>query len=305
VRRTVPHPRLPLRPARPDPQPGSPPSPGGEHAEPTKVTAAWPPPTLLDVRAEHRSPSAPRRRRRPSRSRHRVPGRRRARGWRRTTGPLAALVVAVAAGVFVAATVDDAGRRQEAWGEVLRVAVATRDLEPGHVVEPDDVLWVQRPIGALPFATDGADPTGRLVVARVVGGETFAPVRLAPTGVHGLAARVPPHHVAVAVPTDARTPPLEAEQAVDLYATTEDASSLIGATSTDRRRSDPGPEGSSARDGEGGGVGGTPAARRLAHRAVVVQVDDRQVTVAVADAEAGAVAQALIGGTVIVALTAP
>ncbi len=219
------------------------------------------------------------------------------------------LVLALLTGTFVATTLDDAAQRQAAWGDTHVVAIAVRDLDPGHVVEPDDVRWVERPVGALPQDPEDTDPTGRLVVARVVAGETIPGVRLAPTGVRGLAGQVPARHVAVAVPTDARTPPLEPGQSVDLYTAGDGGGpSPDGGADAVPPFATGTPRGS---DGDhtgalSAGPGTAPApAARLARRALVIQVDDRQVTVAVADPEAAAVVHALISGTVLVALTGP
>jgi len=246
--------------------------------------ATWPPRVLV----------APHGAARPRRSPHRRAFGRRPTTTRRALGPVALLVVAVVAGLIAAAVVDDATRRQDAWGTTRRVAVATRDLDPGAVVVADAFEWIDRPIVVLPDGAgeaDGAavaaDPGGRVVLQPVLRGEVIPLRRLAPAGARGLAALVPPQRVALAVPSDARTPPVEVGQSVDLYATPDDRGDRSAATA-----------------GVGAGVG-APTTRRLARRAPIVHVGERQLTVAVSDAEADAVAAALIEGTVIVALTAP
>lgn len=199
-------------------------------------------------------------------------------------GPLVVIVLTGAGdGEVVAGATADAHRV---------VAVATRDLEPGEVVAADDVRWSALPEDAVPPNAlgpggDPADrPEGRVVVATVDEGEVLSRRRLAPDGARGLAALVPAGSVAVAVTVDATTPDLERGQRVDVLTT-----AAPGPTAGDPFG--PGDPASAAGSG----------ARRIATRALVIDAGDERILVAVTDAEAPAVAAALLDGAVVLALT--
>jgi len=120
---------------------------------------------------------------------------------------------------------------------------------------------------------------GRTVHERIEPGEAMVDARLAPPDLVGVAARTPTGRRAMAIPLDDRAPPLVAGQRVDLYA-------------GDAAPSGPGPD-------------GLATGRLIARDAVVVDVDDRHVTVAVGNADVSAVAAALIESTVIIAVAGP
>jgi Flp pilus assembly protein CpaB len=165
-------------------------------------------------------------------------------------------------------------------GAATPVVVATVALASGTVVDDDDVEVRTYPAAAIPptaaTATDAV--VGHQVVAPILEGEPVVTARLAPDGLLGIAAATPPSWSAFALPTDARLPDAAVGHAVDLYA-------LDTTTRTDRAP--------------------TAGATRIAHDARVVAVDDEQVTVAVPPADAAGVAAALIGSTVVVAVTGP
>ena len=107
-------------------------------------------------------------------------------------------------------------------------------------------------------------------------GEVVSRRRLAPEGVHGLAALVPKGSVAVAVARDEHTPPLERGQRVNVLTTAG---------------LDP------AGPGLGTDADGAPVeAQRVAKNALVVDVADDRVLIAVRDDESGTVAAALLNG---------
>lgn len=159
------------------------------------------------------------------------------------------------------------------------VVVATVELPSGSVVDLDDIEVRTYPLVAVPptAATATDQVVGRLVTASILEGEPIVGARLAPDGLVGIAAATPPSWSAFALPVDANVPDAVVGQAVDLYAL---------ASSTD-------------------GAAPEADARRVARGALVVAVDDEQVTVAVRAADAPAVAGALIGSTVVTAITAP
>lgn len=195
-------------------------------------------------------------------------------------------VVALVSGLVTTSVVHDAGARRDAWGTTSTVARAAHDLGSGAIVTPTDVVWEEVPTELVPAAAVGVQPAGRVTREPVLGGELFLPQRLAPEGVRGLAARLPAGHAALAVPIESRTPPLEAGQRVSLFgagATTD----LPQLTTPDGRTRDRDPPDS-----------GAP----LTSGAVVIDVADRQVTVAVPQRDVRRVAAMLVTGTVIVAI---
>lgn len=97
----------------------------------------------------------------------------------------------------------------------------------------------------------------------------------------GLAARVPAGWSAVAVPADARTPPLLSGQRVDLYAPPATAVPALVPTREPA-------------DGQ---------ARALGTGALVLDADGRHVIVAVRNADVASVSAALLDGPVLIALT--
>ena len=194
---------------------------------------------------------------------------------------------------------DDA---RERWGRTHPVAVATRDLAPGDVVEPGSFEVRDLPEGVLPegVVPEGAlggapaePPVGSVVRHPVLAGEPLVAARLAPDGLTGAAALVPPGWRAVAVPLGpAGAPPLAVGDLVDVLAVMPTAG-LPGLGS----------------DGAGAGPDGTGpdgAAQEpafvLVERAAVVDVADDAVTVAVPEGDAPRVAWALSNGAVVLAL---
>jgi len=207
---------------------------------------------------------------------------------------IATLVLAGGAGVCVTVVLASASARVDQLGPTTTVAIATRSLERGEVVGTDDVAWEALPLGAVaPAAITAADPdiVGRTVHERIEAREPIARTRLAPAPLVGVAAKTPAGRRAMAVPIGDSTPSLLAGQQVDLHA---------GGL--------PDGDGYADRSGTGSGVDidrHASGPRIVAHRATVLEVADDRVTVAIADDEAAAVAEALIGGTIVIAVLGP
>lgn len=187
--------------------------------------------------------------------------------------------IAAAAAALLAFTVVwrlGAGAAAEAarWGETEVVAVAVRALEAGAVVEAGDVVTEPRPAATVP-AGAAADPVGLRVSQPIAAGEVIVASRLAPDGVGPVAALVPDDHVAVGVPDAGTGLRLHVGDRVDLIATFD-------------------PELSGARD----------PAFVVAGGALVVDVGEAGVAVAVPRADAPRVAYALTTAVVVVALSA-
>jgi Flp pilus assembly protein CpaB len=191
----------------------------------------------------------------------------------------AAAAVAALAAARVAALDDEAAARREAWGEGVEVLVAVRPLAVGDVLGAGDVAVEAWPRAVVPDgALDASAPVaGRTAVSPIVEGEALVDARLAPAGLSPVAARIPPGHRAVAVPITAggfatEAPPVEVGDRVDVLAT------------FDVLESD------------------APPTAPVARGALVVEVADTRVTIAVEADDAAPVAFALARGTVTLAL---
>jgi pilus assembly protein CpaB len=187
----------------------------------------------------------------------------------------AVAVLAIATALTVLAVVNAAGAARDRWGHSRPVVVATRDLAPGEVVDPSAVETRDLPEGVLTDGALAATPEGAVVRQPILAGEPVAERRLAPNGLTGAAALVPPGERAVAVPLGpAGAPPLVVGDLVDVVAVL--------------------PAGLDA--------GTEPPAFPLVERAAVVDVTDQAISVAVPEADAPRVAWALSNGSVVLAL---
>jgi Flp pilus assembly protein CpaB len=227
-----------------------------------------------------RHPLGPRgrRRRRPVVLPH-VPVRRWVRRARRspTAWWSAAAAVAVLAATRLSAIDDEAEARRAAWGEAVTVAVAARDLAAGDVIGPGDVVVDEWPRAMVPDRAVEEPPIGRTVAAPIVVGEAVVSDRVAPEGLSDVAALLPPGWRAVAVPSasggfGADAPPLALGDRVDVLATFE----VLDVDS--------------------------PPTETVAEGALVVDVGETNVTVAVPAADAERVANAATTGTVTLTL---
>lgn len=184
------------------------------------------------------------------------------------------LSVALGAGWLVSAAVAQADRSRLAWGTPRQVLVADHDLEPGEELQLSDVTLVARPRSMVPATALDELPAGAVVHARVLAGEVIVADRIAPSGLTGVAAILPPGSRAVAIPTEpGTTPPLTVGSHVD----------VLVALAPD-----------SAGDG--------PPGFTLATDVLVVAIEEAAVTVAVPRDTAPRIAVALGQGAVTLAL---
>jgi Flp pilus assembly protein CpaB len=186
---------------------------------------------------------------------------------------LLAVVTAAVIGQLVARARAEAAR----YGSLRTVAVATRALDVGAVVGPDDVAVQRVPAAFLPEGWLGAssDVVGHTVVVAVFRGQPVLRGQVAPSGLRGVAALLPPGSRAVAVPTGDTTPPVHTGDVVDVLATFD---------------------AQAAGDGD--------PTFPVAAGAVVVDVGGQSATVAVTPDEARKVAFAVSHGAVTLAVTA-
>jgi Flp pilus assembly protein CpaB len=198
---------------------------------------------------------------------------------RRTVVVALALLTALA----VTSLIEAAGAARDRWGATRPVAVATRDLRPGDVVDAGAVEVRELPRGVVGEATPAEAPVGAVVRHPILAGEPVAPARLAPDGLTGVAALVPAGERAVAVPVGpAGVPPLAVGDLVDVV-------TVVPGDAT------------APADGVSGDGFGDPAFT-LVERAAVVDVAEEAVTIAVPDRDAPRVAWAVANGAVVLAL---
>jgi Flp pilus assembly protein CpaB len=177
--------------------------------------------------------------------------------------------------VTVAVQLQAAAQARRRWGETRPVVVAKRDLAPGEEIDAAAVGVRRLPVALVPADVLPDPPVGSVVRYPIVAGEAILSKRIAPEGLRGVAARVPDGERAVAVPVPrVGRPPLHVGDRVDVLA--------VIATQEE-------PD------------GGVPAAP-LVEDALVVDLEDEAVSVAVPWDQAPAVAYAVTQGSVVLAL---
>ena len=188
------------------------------------------------------------------------------------------LGLAVVTGLVVISLVSSAEAARQRWGRARPVAVATRDLAPGDVIDASTVEVRRLPEAAVSPDALAAPPSGSVVRQRVVAGEPLVAERLAPQGLTGVAALVPAGHRAVAVPIGPlAAPPLTIGDLVDVLAVVPSVS-------------------------EQPGQPGKGPSYPLVQAAVVVDVAEQSIAIAVPEADAPRVAWVLTNGSVVLAL---
>lgn len=189
-----------------------------------------------------------------------------------------ALVVtlALAVGLTVSAATGRAEAARRAWGDTVAVVVATEALQAGDPHDASRLAVEERPVAMVPESALTEVPTDRVAGAPILAGEVVVAERLAGAGLRGPAALLPSGSRAVAIPAErGLTPPLATGDRVDVVV-------ALGGDEAQR--------------------GGAPPGFTLVESALVVDVADDAVTVAVPRADTARVAVALGGGAVTLAL---
>ncbi|MGY6501585.1 MAG: SAF domain-containing protein [Acidimicrobiales bacterium] len=177
----------------------------------------------------------------------------------------ASCVVAVTSSILVVGeAARSATRDAQTYGALVPTVVATAHLEPGRVVEPGDVRITQIPASLAPVGALGDPPVGHVVRQDIVEGEAVVAGRLAGGSAVGVAAVLGADQRGVAIPLPSHRPPLQVGQVVDVLAVIDPGTSP-----------------------------GRIPATLIAERAVVVDVADGGVTVAVSRADAASIVGAL------------
>jgi pilus assembly protein CpaB len=185
---------------------------------------------------------------------------------------LLALVTASVVARLVGRADDLAGR----YGPLRPVVVAARPVERGTELAREDLAVREVPSGFLPEGAFGSvgEALGRIPVAPLVAGQVVLGGHLAPDGLSGVAALLPPGTRAVAVPASGAQALVRRGDLVDVLATFEP--SVAG--------------------------GGEPTLA-VATDAMVVDVGTDTATVAVTPEAARALAFAVSHGTITLAVT--
>ena len=210
-----------------------------------------------------------------------------------------AVGLAVATALTVSRTIGEAANRAEQLGGLRTVPVAARSVEAGRLLTSDDVALRRLPAAAIPSAPVARSPAGHTTVVPLVPGEVLLQAKLAPWGVQGIAALVPPGRRAMAVPAKPGGLQLRPGHRVDVLATFETAEGAEAAQGADAAE---GPEGA---EGPPSGPRGGEPTFPVARGALVIDVAEEAVTVAVLPEEAPRVAFAIARGAVTLALTPP
>lgn len=187
------------------------------------------------------------------------------------------LLVIVLSGITASTVQRDyaaAAEARLAWGEATPVLVAIHDLAAGDLIAPGAELrqWPRAMVPAGALAATAPDAVARF---DLIAGEAIHADRVSTTSSGQLADRLPDATVALAVPVHSGVPPLSIGDRVDLFATFDGVA-----------RSE-----------------ATDATQRVAQAAVVVDLGEEVITVAVPDAAVAATAGALARAEVTIALT--
>jgi pilus assembly protein CpaB len=185
-------------------------------------------------------------------------------------------LVALATGVTVHALVSDATEARDRFGELVGVVVVQRAIDPGDVLDAGDLAVERWPSALVPEGALRQVPRGRAARVALVPGEVLVGERIAPDGLSGVAAAVPDGWRALTVPVDpSAAPPVASGDRVDVLVT------IVGA---------------------GGGGGLEVPTVVAAPRALVVDVTETAVTVAVPAERASRVAFGIAAGHVVLAV---
>ena len=198
--------------------------------------------------------------------------------------PLAFWVAAVAVASFTGLTVShlvgEAAARAARLGGLITVPVAARPVEAGSTLAAADVALRRLPAAAVPSGRLAGAALGRTALVPLAAGEVLLAAKLAPERAQGVAALLSPGSRALAVPVETGGLPLERGHRVDVLATFDTEPQHVA---------------------DAGAATGPPTFP-VATAALVVDVAEAAVTVAVSRTEAPRVAFALARGTVTLAL---
>jgi hypothetical protein len=196
------------------------------------------------------------------------------------------MVVVTTAVVHHVVTEADDVRRT--WGTTRAVVVAAGPVAAGELLDAGNTALEHRPDRFVPDGALTILPAGRRADRDLIRSEVVTESALGSPGAGAVASQLPDDTVGVTVSTGDLRPPVVAGDVVDLYTVPNDYS-MPDDYST--------PIDVSAPD-----TSGFAGPRRVATSATVIEVDDDQVTVAVAADDAADVSGASLTGAVALAL---
>ncbi len=129
-----------------------------------------------------------------------------------------AVVLAVVVALAVHRTTAQAAAVTSQLGRTTLVAVVQRPLAAGDQIAAGDVALVARPLALIPSGAVVEDPEGRTIRADVVPGEVLVSTRLAGRGRGGPAALIPSGWRAMAIPVLDAPIPVQPGATVDVVA---------------------------------------------------------------------------------------
>jgi pilus assembly protein CpaB len=132
-----------------------------------------------------------------------------------------AFLLAVATAMIVSRAVSRAEATAARYGSPRPVVVATRDLMAGAVIGPGDIEMRRLPRALVPEGTLTTMPAGRTVVVPLFRGEPVLRTKVAPAGLRGVAALLPIGTRAVTVPAGPAPAPVRVGDIVDVLASFE------------------------------------------------------------------------------------
>lgn len=202
--------------------------------------------------------------------------RRRLRAWSRRSSLgwwAAAALLSLLTLVSVRAALAASAGFDARYGAPVSVPVVVEPVAAGDPVPAGAVVLDERPAGTVPAGEVAGAWHGRTALVDLVPGEVLVASRLAPDGLRGAGALLPPGYRALAVPGGpAGRPPLDVGDRVDVLVTLIEGDSVVVA-----------------------------AGALVVH----LDVDADTVTVAVPAGDAPALASAVTAGAVTLALTSP
>lgn len=184
------------------------------------------------------------------------------------------LLLALTTATVISRAVADAEAGAARYGRTRQVLVATTTITAGAVVGEGNAEVQTLPDALVPPGAAGAGDLGARATSRIHPGEVVHGRRLAPDGLSAVTALLPAGTRGIAVPSGSGALPLEIGDVVDVLATIESHE------------------------------GGAPPTVTVAAGAIVVDVGEAAITLAVAVEQAPKVAYALTAGLVTLALVA-
>jgi Flp pilus assembly protein CpaB len=225
-----------------------------------------------------------------------------------------ALALVLCTGAGMARLVGGAQAAAAQFGALRPVPVATHEVLAGTALKASDVTLRRLPAAVIPsgeVARSVEAVVGRVTLVPLAPGEVVTSAKVAPSGLTGVSALLPPDSRGLAIPTAPGTPPLQRGDHVDVLASfdLDRGLALSRAAPTDTASAGTASAGTASAgtataDIASAGTGPAPTFP-VARHALVLDVGHQAITVAVTPDEAPRLAYALTHGAVTLALTAP